>query len=166
MTNRDQNIVLSCILVVVAAVWTWLVIATIPPGFGGGEIGARAFPLTFGVILLVLSALLLMRLFIGKHKNPTDGDAKSPQQTAGAQIDWWPAITVFGEIILYGFLLEKIGFTLATPVIVLLLMVVNLRVRSPRLLAGMVFGVTFGCWLVFEKIFGIYMANGMWINLG
>jgi len=46
------------------------------------------------------------------------------------------------------------------------LMVVNLRVRSPRLLAGMVFGVTFGCWLVFEKIFGIYMANGMWINLG
>ena len=59
MTNRVQDIALAIILMLVSSIWTWLVIISIPPGFGEGEIGARAFPLTFVVMLFCLSTMLL-----------------------------------------------------------------------------------------------------------
>ena len=61
MTNRVQDIALAIILMLISSIWTWLVINSIPPGFGEGEIGARAFPLTFGVMLFCLSTMLLFR---------------------------------------------------------------------------------------------------------
>ena len=60
MTNRVQNIILGMTLLPFAACWTWLVVETIPPGFGDGEIGARAFPMAFGIILIVLATMLLL----------------------------------------------------------------------------------------------------------
>jgi putative tricarboxylic transport membrane protein len=167
MTNHVRDIILACTLVLVAGVWTWLVIDTIPPGFGDGEIGARAFPLVLGILLATLSVLLLLRLVLAKGwraaGKTVPGDAG---QSIVPPIRWIPAFLILLEIVLYGVLLEKIGFVLSTPLIILLVMIVNLRVRSIRKLFGMAFGLTIGCWLVFEKLFGIYMANGTWINLG
>ncbi len=164
MTNRAQDFVLGATLVVLAAIWTWLVIDTIPPGFGDGEIGARAFPLAFGVILLALAAILLLRLFMSPgetNDGPTDAELPEPNG-----LKWGAALLLLVEIALYGFLLEKIGFVLATPVIVLLVMLVNLRVRSVTKLAAMSLGLTVGCWVIFEKVLGIYLANGTWMNIG
>ncbi len=164
MTNRAQDIVLGVTLVVLAAIWTWLVIDTIPPGFGDGEIGARAFPLAFGIILLALAALLLVRLAMRSNANrtgPTDAELSEP-----TSLKWGAALLLLVEIGLYGFLLEKIGFVLATPVIVLLVMFVNLRVRSVTKLLAMSLGLTVGCWVIFEKVLGIYLANGTWMNIG
>jgi hypothetical protein len=31
---------------------------------------------------------------------------------------------------------------------------------------GMSIGITLVCWLVFEKVLGIYLANGWLINIG
>ena len=70
------------------------------------------------------------------------------------------------EISAYGFLLKTTGFVIATPIVVLFVMLVNLRIRSVRLLLGMSVGLTLSCWLIFEKVLGIYLANGSWINLG
>ncbi|CAN0602792.1 unnamed protein product, partial [Ectocarpus sp. 12 AP-2014] len=130
MANRRQDIVLGATLVALALIWTWLVVDTIPPGFGDGEIGARAFPMAFGIILLALAALLLVRVSLrseskAKSDDPTDIELIEPDE-----IRWIPAILLLAQIALYGFLLEKIGFVLATPIIVLLVMLVNLRVRS------------------------------------
>lgn len=166
MTNRVQDIVLGTTLVVLGAIWTWLVIDTIPPGFGDGEIGARAFPLAFGILLLTLAVLLLLRIAMTSEAdaqvdNPVDAELMKPDK-----VMWGPALLLLAEIGLYGFLLEKIGFVLATPVIVLLVMLVNLRVRSPSKFLGMSLGLTVGCWLVFEKVLGIYLANGTWMNVG
>lgn len=158
MTNRVQDIVLGVVLMTLAAIWTWLVVDTIPPGFGDGEIGARAFPLAFGLILLGLAALLLLRTLLMSDDNATTPAADAPK--------WVPALLLLGEIALYGFLLEKIGFVLATPVIVLLVMMVNLRVLSISKLLSMSLGLTVGCWIIFEKVLGIYLANGTWMNLG
>jgi hypothetical protein len=83
-----------------------------------------------------------------------------------SRLDWLPALLVLGQICLYGFLLEKIGFVLATPIVVLLAMVVSLRERSAVKLLGMSLGLTVGSWLLFEKVLGIYLANGTWLNLG
>lgn len=164
MTNRAQNIALGAALMALAAVWTWLVIDTIPPGFGDGEIGARAFPLTFGIALLVLAAILLARTVLSsdiKSEGPIDAELPAPDG-----LKWFPAASLLAEIALYGFLLEKIGFVLATPIVVLLVMVVNLRVHSPVKLVAMPLGLTVGCWLIFEKVLGVYLANGTWMNLG
>ena len=53
-----------------------------------------------------------------------------------------------------------------TGLILLLVLVVNLRVRSIPKLLVMTLGTTIGCWLIFEKVLGIYLANGIWLNLG
>lgn len=166
MTNRAQDIVLGAALVVLAAIWTWLVIDTIPPGFGDGEIGARAFPLTFGIMLLTLAAALLLRLLLSRGADPAADSVTDAEMPEVQRLCWLPALILLGEIVLYGFLLEKIGFILATPIVVLLVMLVNLRVLSLPKLLGMSLGLTVGCWLIFEKVLGIYLANGTWINLG
>ncbi|GAW33651.1 tripartite tricarboxylate transporter TctB family protein [Roseovarius sp. A-2] len=164
MTNRAQDIIVGTVLFLVGAGWTWLVIDSIPPGFGDGEVGPRAFPMAFGLILTVFSAILLMtRIATGAETALAEA---SEDQDIPNRLDWGSALLVLGQIVLYGFLLEKIGFLLATPVVVLLVMIVSLRVRSLRKLLGMSLGLTVGCWLIFEKLLGIYLANGTWLNVG
>lgn len=164
MTNRVQDTVLGVSLLVLAGVWTWLVVDTIRPGFGDGDIGPRAFPLTFGVILLVLSALLLLKIAL--NAPASEAEAEEEEEAAETPMHWLSIFLVVGEIALYGYLLEKIGFLLATPAVVLLAMIVSLRVHSLPKLAGMSLGLTVGCWLLFEKLLGIPLANGVWVNLG
>lgn len=166
MTNRVQDTVLGFTLLLVAGCWTWLVVDTIPPGIGDGEVGPRAFPLAFGIILMVLAAILLLRLASTGNNGPSGGGLTDAEMPAVRQLQWLAAMLVLGEVALYGFLLEKLGFLLATPVVILLVMVVSLRVRSVPKLLGMSLGLTVGCWLIFEKLLGIYLANGIWLNLG
>ena len=171
MTNRMQDLVLGLVLVAVSGIWIWLVTTTIRGGFGGGDIGPRAFPLTFGIMLLVLSALVVLRALFAGPKSPEDAAAPMEQPVedtgqAGGQTKFLPAFIVLGEIVLYGLMLEKIGFLLATALIIVLIMFVNLRVRSLRLLVGMALGVPAFSWLLFQKLLGIYLAHGSWINLG
>jgi len=160
MTDRMQDTVLSILLLLLAGIWIWLVSTTIPGGLGRGDVGPRAFPLTFGIALAILSGLLLLRLFLSRV------DAAATEAAARSQIEWLPAILVLLEISLYGFLLQKTGFLIATPVVILLIMLVNLRVHSLKAVIGMSLGVTIGAWAVFEKLLGMYLANGTWINLG
>lgn len=166
MTNRIQDTVLGVSLLVLAGCWIWLVIDTIPPGFGDGEIGPRAFPLSFGLILLALTILFLLRLFLRRNAGPNGDGTVDAETPAVDRPSWLTALTVLGEIALYGYLLEKTGFLLATPAIVLLAMILSLRVRSVPKLLGMSLGLTVGCWLIFEKVLGIHLANGIWVNLG
>lgn len=163
MTDRMHNIVLGTLLLFLSGVWTWLVIDTIPAGFGEGDIGPRAFPLMFGLCLGLLSALLLLKAFRTKAVSETD---RSPMEDFHDVIHWVPAALILIEISAYGYLLKTCGFVIATPVVVLVVMMVNLRIRSAKLLLGMSLGITLACWLIFEKALGIYLANGSWINLG
>jgi len=166
MTSRIQDSLFGAVLLVIAGSWTWLVIKTIPPGFGDGEIGPRAFPLAFGIILLMLAALLLAWPLFTRTRDRSESEAPDAPLAEPAPLYWLPALTVLIEILIYGFLLEKIGFVLATPVIVLLVMVVSLRERSVSKLIGTALGLSVGCWLIFEKVMGIYLAKGSWLNLG
>mgnify|MGYP001449697750 CR=1 FL=1 len=166
MTSRVHDIVLSLVLILISILWTWLVIQNIPPGFGDGEIGARAFPLTFGVMLFILALILLLRQFIVFANQNKLNEINNSNIIEDKKLQWIPALIILGEIILFGFLLEKIGFVLATPVIIFLVMVFNLNIRSITKVFGMSLGLTLGCWIIFEKILGLYLANGLWINLG
>lgn len=163
MAGRIHNIVLGIFLLTLSGIWIWLVIDTIPKGFGDGDIGPRAFPLMFGIILAVLSVLLLLKTFLARSSTQATDGSYDGYMFA---IRWVPAALVLIEIAAYGFLLKTCGFVIATPIVVLFVMLVNLRITSPKLLLGMSLGVTVSCWLIFEKALGIYLANGSWINLG
>lgn len=163
MTDHRRNYVIGLLLLILSVVWTWLVINTIPSGFGDGDIGPRAFPLMFGLCLGFLSLLLLLKsLFNGSKKEMGKSLATAHQ----LPIHWLPAALLLIEISAYGYLLKTVGFVIATPIVVLFVMLVNLRVRSINMLLGMSIGITLVCWLIFEKALGIYLANGSWINLG
>ncbi|MFV2034738.1 MAG: tripartite tricarboxylate transporter TctB family protein [Halocynthiibacter sp.] len=165
MTNRKHSFVLGLIFLLLAVVWTWLVIDTIPSGFGEGDIGPRAFPLFFGIVLGALSLLLLAQNFRAA-RGPARKIAPHQIEEESDHVHWTGAALLLVEISLYGFLLGKVGFVIATPVVVLLVMLVNLRVRSVKSLLGMPLGITLVSWVIFEKVLGIYLANGTWINLG
>ena len=60
MTYNLRDIALSVSLLVISAIWTWLVIDTIPTGWGHGDIGPRAFPMVLGIIMGSLAVLLLI----------------------------------------------------------------------------------------------------------
>ncbi|MCY4151295.1 MAG: tripartite tricarboxylate transporter TctB family protein [Aestuariivita sp.] len=167
MTNRVPDIGLGATLAILAAIWTWWVMGTIPQGLGDGEIGARAFPLTFGIILLLLAVILMGRRILSSPADgETEADGSQNKSTESGRLKRTPALLLLAEIVLYGFLLEKIGFVLATPIVVLMIMIVHLRIRSIPKLVAMPFGLTLGCWVIFEKILGIYLANGTWFNIG
>ena len=122
--------------------------------------------MAFGLILTVFSAILLISRIVSGADTASAETSDDPEMPSTNRLDWGPALLVLGQIVLYGFLLEKIGFVLATPLVVLLVMIVSLRVRSLRKLIGMSLGLTVGSWLIFEKLLGIYLANGTWLNVG
>lgn len=162
MTNRQRhNGLLSGVLLAVAGIWIWLVTDTIRGGFGGGDVGPRAFPLAFGILLAVLAGLLLVRVVMSRPGTPEVlPDQAAPHFTP------LPAVVVLAEVFLYGFLMQKLGFLIATTAIVLIIMLFNLKLRSVWTIIGITVGVPVGTWLMFEKVLGIYLANGSWINLG
>lgn len=159
MANRSRDTLLGVVLLLIAAIWSVLAINTIPGGFGDGDIGPRAFPLAFGLMLAALAAMLLVR-------NLAVRADETEREDANDRRGWISLGLVTVEIILYGALLKTVGFVLATPVLIIVVMVVNLGVRSPRKIAAMTVGITFGCWVVFQKLLGIYLATGSWTNLG
>ena len=67
MTYNLRDIALSVSLLVISAIWTWLVIDTIPTGWGHGDIGPRAFPTVLGIIMGSLAVLLLIRTLVLKR---------------------------------------------------------------------------------------------------
>lgn len=156
--RRDRLVGLA--LFAIAVVWSVLVYWTIPAGYG--EVGARAFPLAFGLILAALS--LWMAIWPGEAGGGEDtAEAESAPSLRKGEIA--SALGVFAAILVYGFLLQRIGFLLATPVVIVALMVLVLRITRPVAVGAMALGITAGCWLVFGKLLGAYLPPGTWITL-
>lgn len=153
--RRDR--ITGLILLAFAVVWSVIVYQTIPGGQGEGDVGPRAFPLIFGVLLAGLAGFVVVNSFrkSGNH------DGEDVELVTKLQIKL--ALGIFALIIVYGFLLLKIGFLLATPVIVSAALWGVLGVRNLKTIAGMAVGMTAGCWLIFGKILGAYLPPGTWI---
>ena len=117
-------------------------------------------------MLFCLSTMLLFRKIKFKKKANSFEEPSKAGYLEENTLHWIPALVVLCEVVLYGFLLEKIGFVLATPIIIFLVMSLNLRIRSYKKILMMSLGLTFSCWLIFEKVMGLYLANGVWINIG
>ncbi|MBX2805739.1 MAG: tripartite tricarboxylate transporter TctB family protein [Hyphomicrobiales bacterium] len=162
MKARPTDLIAASILLAFAIAWSVIVYQTIPAT--ADAIGPRDFPLLLGIILIVLSALYLLNaLRSGQAAEGMDEETaeNDPEYKDGGKF----AIAIFLLIILYGFLIERTGFLLATPIVIILTLAGLLRIRNPMLILALAVGITLGCWVVFNKALGIYMPPGSWISL-
>ena len=150
---------LGPVIVVVAAVWLVLSYLYIPGSQSEGEPGPRAFPVVLGVSLLGLGILMTVTAFARGGK--ADVVAEVPVTRREATV----VASTFGVLMLYAFLMEKVGFLISTPIAVLLMMFGILRMRNWLLMLLMATGVTGVCWLLFVKVLGATMPYGSWLWL-
>jgi hypothetical protein len=73
------------------------------------------------------------------------------------------AAGTIGILVLYAFLLERVGFLIATPIAIALAMWGLVRVRSIALIAGLAIGFTVSCWAIFDALLGTPLPSGSWV---
>lgn len=150
---NPRDMIAGIILLAVALVWIVLVYRTIEPS-QGPQPGARAFPLFFGVSLAVLSVILLAQSILA------GGEREAGGKKSGPPAELFSVVATIGSIVLYGALLETLGFLLTTVIVVALIMVFVLRARSPALIGGMSIGLALGSYIIFGKLLGTYLPPG------
>ncbi len=155
-TFRDR--IAGAILLGVSVVWVVLVFTTIPPS-QGTLVGPRGFPLFFGLALAGLSVLLILNSFRQPESAPEARPERKPPK------EMFSALASVAAIVIYGLMLEPLGFMPATALIVVAMMIIILRIKSPVMIAAMSLGISLGCYLVFDKLLGTYLPPGDWINL-
>lgn len=154
-----MDLIAAILLLAFAIAWSVTVYRTVPDSVYG--IGPKDFPLVMGIILIVMSVLLLLRtLSTDQGTEEVKGDEADDSEVAGGGKY---AVGVLLLIILYGFLIERIGFLLTTPIIIVVALAGILRIRNPVSILAVAIGITAGSWLVFNKILGVYMPPGSWI---
>lgn len=142
-----------------AALWLVLVYQYIPGSRGEGEPGPRAFPVVLGVALLGLGALISASAMLTGRK------VLLYAETPATRREITVVAGTFGLLLLFAFLMEKAGFLVATPVVVLLTMVGILQMRNWLFMLQMTAGVTLVCWLFFVVLLKIPMPQGSWLWL-
>ncbi|WP_322989377.1 MULTISPECIES: tripartite tricarboxylate transporter TctB family protein [unclassified Hoeflea] len=166
-TRRDMAA--GTTLFVLAVVWTVIVYFTVPTGSG---VGPRAFPLVLGLILMGFSAVLVAvnlynwrRGAEGRPEAHEDADGPGSEVARTASLlRMRVLVTVCVAIAIYGYLMQKLGFVVATFLTVVALLL-TLKERRFRVVLGMGLGITLGCWLVFGQLLGAYIPRGTWISL-
>jgi hypothetical protein len=144
--------VLGLVLVVTALVWLSLAFTYIPAARTEAETGPRAFPILLGVVLAGLGVTMsLLARTAGGEVAPVT--RRETVVVAGT----------IGVLVLYAFLLERVGFLIATPVAIALAMWGLVRARRARLIAGLAIGFTLGCWVIFSALLGTPLPRGSWV---
>lgn len=148
---------LGPLIMLLALLWLVLIYQYIPGSRGEGEPGPRAFPVVLGVVLLGLGVLITVSAVSTGRKALLYAEKPATRRE----------ITIvagtFGLLLLYAFLMETVGFLIATPVVILLTMVGILQMRNWFFMLLMTAGVTLGCWLFFVVLLKTPMPHGSWL---
>lgn len=144
-------------ITLLALIWLWLVYTYIPDARGEGEPGPRAFPIVLGAMLAGLGLLMTVAAFSPGTK--TAASTTPPATRREATI----VAGTFGLLMLYAYLLDKTGFLISTPIVVLLTMRGILRMRNWIFMLLMAGGVTLACWLFFAVLLEAPMPHGAWL---
>lgn len=150
---------LGPLIVLMALAWLVLIYTYIPGARNAGEPGPRGFPLVLGIALAGVGLLITMSAY-GTGRKPTPGAEKPVTQREATIV-----ASTFGLLMLYGLLMEKTGFLISTPIVVMLMMYGILRMRNWAFMMLMTAGITVTCWLFFSKLLGAPMPHGSWLQL-
>jgi putative tricarboxylic transport membrane protein len=126
------------------------------PGRGGYESsGPRFVPLVVAIGLLVLSAAFLARTFIRPDTELAERSAEEDDAT-----HWATPALVLAALLAYAFLLEPVGYPLATAaVFVVLARILGSRALVRDAIAGLVLG--FGLFTAFTQYLGVSLPAGL-----
>jgi hypothetical protein len=144
---------LGLILVVTALAWLWLAFTYIPAARSEAETGPRAFPVLLGVALAGLGVTMAVL-------------ARTPGIEPVAPVTRREVVVVAGTVgvlVLYAFLLERVGFLIATPIAIALAMWGLVRVRSAARIAVLAIAFTVSCWAIFDALLGTPLPRGSWV---
>lgn len=150
---------LGPLLSALSLVWLWLAYLYIPASTIPGEPGPRAFPIGLGSALLLLGLAITVSGFASRREvtpAKTDANAKSSSLKHELRI----VLGTFGLLILYAFLIEKTGFLVSTPLVLVLTLTGLLRIRRWTFVALMSGGTTLVCWLVFVVLLRVPLPRG------
>lgn len=154
MTNSIVDRWLGLALIALAVAWVWLA-RTYIPDLGGEWPGPRGFPILLGVILALLGVALA-----GPRRatRPTYHVAEAIPPVTRRELT--VAGGTFGLLILYAFLLDTLGFVVATPVVIALALSSLLGMRGWGLTVALAVGFTAGCWVIFDALLGTPLPGG------
>ncbi|MGE0563530.1 MAG: tripartite tricarboxylate transporter TctB family protein [Pseudolabrys sp.] len=158
MASSLRDRIAGSALLAVALIWIVLVYQTIDPA-QGTEAGPRAFPLFFGIVLAILSLVLVLQSF--RAPSVVLSDDVRP----GLPGEWTAVAMTIGGLVVYGVLLEPLGFIPSTALVVVAVMMIFLRITSPVLIVSMAIGLSLGSYLVFGKLLGTYLPPGQIIPI-
>ena len=144
--------VLGLTLLLVALAWLWLAYTYIPGPRGEGETGPRAFPVLLGMVLAGLGVAVAL------NPDPV-GDTVKPVTRREVIV----AVGTIGVLVLYAFLLQRVGFLIATPAAIAITMWGLVRERSVTRIAVLAIGFTLGCWAIFDALLGTPLPRGSWV---
>lgn len=158
------------LLVLIALGWSWAALATIPAAESASEAGPRLFPLLLGVLLGLFGLIVMVNGLArsrsaARRQAPAKDAAREGWIDAVSRREAWVVATTFGLFMLYAFLLDKTGFLVATPVVVLLALKGCLGLKgwvSPVVMAA---GLTAGCYLIFAVLLSAPLPRGAWIDI-
>ena len=133
----------SGVLIVVAAVF--IVLATgVQTSFFTDPVGPKLVPILIGVFVIGASVALLFQ----PHSTPTWPDAPT----------WVRLVACLAGFVLYGFLMNPLGFIASTIIAYTLFAVLFRGKPLPSLVAGIVFAVA--SYLLFSVALDLYLPTG------
>jgi putative tricarboxylic transport membrane protein len=143
-------------LFLLAASAAILIGVTAIPGRGGyGTSGPRFVPLVVACGLILLSALFLARTWVRPDATLAERSAEEDDAT-----HWATPALVMAALLAYAFLLEPVGYPLATAaVFVAVARVLGSHALVRDVLAGLVLG--FGLFTAFTQYLGVSLPAGL-----
>lgn len=158
-----SNRFLGPLLSVLSVVWLWLCYAFIPASNTPGEPGPQAFPIMLGCALLLLGLGITASDF-SRKPDATAAPAKTSANDKATPVAHELRIVLgtFGVLLLYAFLMDKLGFLVSTLLVLVLTMAGLLRMRRWAFVAKMSVGTTLVCWLIFVVLLRVPLPRGSW----
>jgi len=145
-------------IALLALVWLWLAYTYIPAARFEGEPGPRAFPIVLGATLLGIGLIISVAAWFRNPHRPPAMTVKSVSSHETRIV-----AGTFLLLILYAFVMENLGFLIATPMAILLAMGVLLGMREWRFMLLFAAGTTTVCWLFFVKLLETPLPRGLWL---
>jgi putative tricarboxylic transport membrane protein len=145
-------------IALLALAWLWLAFTYIPAARVTGEPGPRAFPVVLGATLLALGIVISTAAW-WRETRKTPAIAVKILSNREARI----VGGTFALLILYAFVMEQLGFLIATPLAMLLAMGGLLGIREWRFMLVFASGSTAICWLFFVKLLETPLPRGLWL---
>jgi putative tricarboxylic transport membrane protein len=149
MLNRGDLIGSAVLLAIGLAVIFWSIRLRIgtplmpEPGF---------FPFIGGLLLTVLSVILLVRTWLGRHR--------ASQETGAAFGEWRRPLLLVVSMSIYTAVLEAVGYILPTAALAVVILRV-LGVTSWKALALTSVGLSIGTYYLFGRMLGIELPAGI-----